>query len=294
MDKEGVLPMQHPLSSKGVFNMDRVWLITGAGRGFGKAFAEEAVKQGDRVIAGMRKILEDPFWKKSEVFPVALDVTDEKQVQEAVRAGVERFGRVDVLVNNAGFGMSGAFEETTDEDLRRLMETDYYGVVRVTRAVLPHMRQQKAGKILNISSQGGLMAFTGSSAYCSAKFAVVGLSLVLRSELEPFGIQVAAVCPGSFRTDFRKPGSMQSPSGNLADYDGTGAHAAQKFLRENPSSQKGDPAKAAAFLYAMVQKPKLPGRILIGEDCCRQVKEDLQAQIQEIETYEKEALQTDY
>lgn len=274
--------------------MDKVWLITGASRGFGRAFAEEAVKRGDQVIAGMRHIPEDPFWKQTAVFPVVLDVTDEGLVQQAVQAGIAHFGRVDVLVNNAGFGMSGAFEETTEKDLRRLMETDYYGVVRVTRAVLPQMRKQGSGKILNISSQGGLMGFTGSSAYCSAKFAVVGLSLVLRSELAPFGIQVAAVCPGSFRTDFRKPGSLQDPSGFLAEYEGTGAHAARNFLKGNTSNQKGDPQKAAVFLYQMVERRELPSRILIGKDCCLQVKKDLRNQLREIESYEEEASQTDF
>jgi NAD(P)-dependent dehydrogenase (short-subunit alcohol dehydrogenase family) len=275
--------------------MNNVWLITGARRGFGRAFAEEAVRHGDYVIAGLRSWdKKDPFFQNDHVLPVSMEVTSQEAVRAAVDKGLETWGRIDVLVNNAGFGMSGAFEETADSDLRNLMETDYYGVVNVIRAVLPHMRQAGKGKILNISSQGGLMGFTGSSAYCSAKFAVVGLSQVLRSELSDFGIEVCAVCPGSFRTDFRDPSSLHEPSLSLAAYEGSRARSAARFLHDNTHNQAGDPAKAAAFVYAMVSRGNLPSRLLIGRDCCRQVKEDLRKQLEEIESYEEMSSQTDF
>ncbi len=275
--------------------MDRVWLITGANRGLGRAFAEEALKQGDQVIAGSRHIQDDDiFYQQKNVFGVQLDVTKPEEVSQAVTDGINHFGHIDILVNNAGFGMSGAFEETSDAELRRLMETDYFGVVAVTREVIPYMRGKHSGIILNVASQGGLMGFTGSSAYCSAKFAVVGLSEVLHTELEPFGIHVASICPGSFRTDFRDASSLQQPVSQLEAYKATGAHEAAKFLKENNHMQAGDPAKAARFLYRILQRENLPSRILIGESCCTQVKTDLQNQLREIESYEADSSQTDY
>lgn len=274
--------------------MKRVWMITGANRGFGRAFAEEAIRQGDRVIAGMRRMEEDPFYQQENVLPVLLDVTKKEQIKQAVDEGIKSFGRIDILINNAGFGMSGAFEETSEEELRRLMETDYFGVVNVTKAVIPYMREQKSGKILNVSSQGGLMGFAGSSAYCSAKFAVVGLSEVLRTELAPFGIKVAVICPGSFKTDFRDSSSMQQPQQSLSAYDGMAAHDAAKFLQENNHKQSGDPVKAAKFLFGIVLRQELPARILIGAACCEQVKQDLKNQIHEIENYEAASSQTDF
>lgn len=274
--------------------MEKVWLITGAGRGLGRAFAEEAVRRGDKVIAGMRRISADKFFQQENVLAAEMDVTSPMQVESAVQAGLKRFGRIDVLVNNAGFGMSGAFEEVTDAELRQLMEADYFGVANVSRAVIPIMRQQKAGKILNVSSQGGLMGFTGSSAYCSAKFAVVGLSLTLRAELAPFGIEVSVVCPGSLRTDFRDARSMQFPQASMAAYQDSAVRSVKDFLVQNNHKQKGDPAKATAFVYEMTERGNLPQRLLIGAKCCEQVKVDLEAQLTEIESYRELASQTDF
>ena len=275
--------------------MDQVWFITGAGRGFGRAFAEEAVKRGDRVIAGLRHLPDgDPFFRQEAVLPLHLDVTDPETIRGAVEEGLAHFGRIDVLINNAGFGLSGAFEETSDSDLRSLFETDYFGVVNVTREVLPVMRGQNSGVILNVASQGGLMGYAGSSAYCAAKFAVVGLSEVLRQELAPFHIEVSAVCPGSFRTDFRKPGSMREPSLKVDAYDGTAVRRAGDFLHANRNNQAGDPKKAAVFLCDMVEKGYLPSRLLIGAKCCADVRDMLKEQLENIASYEAASAQTDF
>lgn len=151
--------------------MSKVWMITGAGRGLGRAFVAEAVKNGDKVIATVRKLnRNDDLMKNENVLPVIMDVTKPDEIRNAVKAGVDKFSRIDILINNAGFGMTGAFEEASDEELRFLMETNYFGVANVIREVLPVMREQKEGMILNISSQAGAMAFLGSTAYCSAKF----------------------------------------------------------------------------------------------------------------------------
>ena len=157
--------------------MSQNWLITGAGRGFGRAFVSAAAESGAEVYAGVRHVPEgDPLFHSPRVHPLIFDVTKPGEVNAAVEKALGEAGHIDVLINNAGFGMSGAFEEMSDEELRGLMEADYYGVVNVTRAILPSMRGRRGGTILNVASQGGLMGFTGSSAYCSAKFAVVGLA----------------------------------------------------------------------------------------------------------------------
>lgn len=174
--------------------MERVWFITGASRGFGRAFTEEAVKRGDKVIATVRRVPHDDIFKHPSVLTVVMDVTKTDEVEKVIKDGMNRFGRIDVLINNAGFGFSGAFEETTDEDLRNLFETDYFGVVNVTRRVIPLMRKAGKGVILNVSSQGGLMGFSGSSAYCAAKFAVVGLSDMVEKGNLPPRILIGAAC----------------------------------------------------------------------------------------------------
>ena len=247
--------------------MERVWFITGASRGFGRAFTEEAVKRGDKVIATVRRVPHDDIFKHPSVLTVVMDVTKTDEVEKAIKDGMDCFGRIDVLINNAGFGFSGAFEETTDEDLRNLFETDYFGVVNVTR---------------------------GSSAYCAAKFAVVGLSDVLRAELGEFGIAVSAVCPGSFRTDFRSKHSFRNPSARLDAYKDSSAHKAAKFLAENTYTQTGNPQKAAQFLLDMVEKGNLPPRILIGAACCRAMKARYEAELKDIASYEAAASKTDF
>lgn len=273
--------------------MNKVWMITGAGRGLGHAFTEEAVKNGDQVIATVRKINEnDDLMKNENVFPVIMDVTKKDEVKAAVQAGIQKFGKVDVLINNAGFGASGAFEEVSDEELRNLMETNFFGVTNVMREVVPIMRKQQSGMILTVSSQAGAMGFLGSSAYCSSKYAVVGLSEALRMELEPLGIQVASILPGSFKTDFRDKSSMQYAKNTMPEYEGTAVHATRKFLEENNHKQEGDPAKAAAFLYSIIESGKLPLRILIGKKCCEDVKGFLSERMAEIDTYIGDSSQT--
>lgn len=275
--------------------MSRVWFITGSNRGLGRAFAREALSRGDAVVAGTRSVdASDAFYDNEDVLAVTLDVTKQEQIDAAVARAVERFGRIDVLVNNAGFGMSGAFEEASDAELRNLFDTDYFGLVNVTKVVLPQMRSQGSGMILNVASQGGLMGFTGSSAYCSAKFAVVGLTMALIPELEPFGIQASVICPGSFRTDFRDPSSMHHPAASLDAYDGSPVHAARDFYAAHMHDQAGDPAKAARFVADVVDSGTLPKRLLVGALCCEQVRDDLAAQIEEIGSYEAASSQTDF
>ena len=271
----------------------KVWMITGAGRGLGRAFVQEAVNKGDSVIAAVRKIPQNDILFQSEnVLPAIMDVTRQDEVKTAVDKGLERFGQIDYLINNAGFGMNGAFEEISDEELRTLFETDYYGVVNVCRAVIPVMRKQGNGRIFNISSQAGIMGFNGGSAYCAAKFAVVGLSESLNNELNQFGIEVCAVAPGAFRTDFRDASSMHFLKSPMSEYDGTPAHNIVDWLKENNHKQIGDPEKAARFLYKIAERETLPQILTIGKDCSDASLKHYKKIIEDLESYYVDSCKT--
>ena len=273
----------------------KVWMITGAGRGLGRAFVKEAVEHGDSVIAAVRKIpQEDPLFQNENVLSVIMDVTRPDEIKAAVEKGIERFGQIDYLINNAGFGMNSAFEEISDEELRTLFETDYFGVVNVCRAVIPIMRKQKRGRIFNISSQAGIMGFNGGSAYCAAKFAVVGLSEALNNELNQFGIEFCAVAPGAFRTDFRDASSMHFLKKPMPEYDGTPAHTMIDWLKENNHKQMGDPEKAAGFLYKTAEKQKLPQILTIGKDCSDASLKHYKKIIEDMESYYDDSCKTSF
>ena len=245
------------------------------------------------MIAAVRKIPQDDLlFQYENVLPVIMDVTKPDEIKVAVENGMERFGHIDYLINNAGFGMNGAFEEISDEELRTLFETDYFGVVNVCRAVIPIMRVQKSGRIFNISSQAGIMGFNGGSAYCAAKFAVVGLSAALNNELNQFGIEVSAVAPGAFRTDFRDASSMHFLNNPMSEYDGTPAHTMIDWLKENNHKQAGDPEKAAAFLYKIAAGESLPQILTIGQDCSDAALTHYKKIVEEIESYYDEACKT--
>ncbi len=263
----------------------KVWLITGANRGLGRCFAEEAARRGDCVVCAMRRIPEDPFYRQPNVLAVPMDVTDQAAVDSGVRAALERFGRIDILINNAGFGMMGAMEEISVDELRVLFDTDYYGIIRVSQAVLPSMRAQRSGMILNVSSQAGLVSGPGNSAYNAVKYAVVGLSQSMRLELAAFGIQVCAVCPGPFRTDFRDGSSMKEPISPMAAYDGTPAHDMIDYLHVNNHKQNGDPARAAAFVCSYADRDDLPGILVLGGPACDSVRDHYAAILKEMDGY---------
>ena len=182
----------------------KIWFITGASSGFGSAFAVHAIAQGHKVVVTARrleKLRELEALAPDRVLALPLDVTVAAEADRAVAAALERFGRLDVVINNAGYGVVGAFEETPDQELRAQMETNFFGAMNVTRAVLPALRAQKSGAIVNISSLGGQMSFAGFSAYSASKFALEGASEALAQEVASFGIKVLIVEPGQFRTD---------------------------------------------------------------------------------------------
>jgi NAD(P)-dependent dehydrogenase (short-subunit alcohol dehydrogenase family) len=245
---------------------ERVWFITGCSAGFGRELAVAALKAGDLVMATARRpeqlaglVAE---WG-DRVRTCALDVTDPSAIDAAVKATLEAFGRIDVAVNNAGNGSVGAVEELTMDELRALMEVMFFGAVAVTKAVVPHLRQQGSGAIVQMSSMGGQVSMPGFGAYCAAKFALEGLSEALAAELAPFGVRVLIVEPGAFRTEFG--GGRMHRSREIEAYRvSTGETRAA--VETMDGSQPGDPAKAAAAILEVLAAENPPLRLALGGD----------------------------
>lgn len=245
----------------------KTWFITGASRGFGALIADLALKQGDAVVATARnpKQITDRFGEHPNLLSVALDVTDEAQAEVAANAGIARFGTIDVLLNNAGFGLMGAVEEASAAEIEAVYRTNVFGLLNVTRAVLPHMRERRSGRVLNISSIGGYRGAAGFGVYSSTKFAVEGLSEALHAELEPLGIHVTVVEPGYFRTDFLDAASLSVSPNVIEDYAATAGRVRNVATGLN-HNQPGDPAKLAKVLIDFAEVPNPPVRLPLGSD----------------------------
>jgi NAD(P)-dependent dehydrogenase (short-subunit alcohol dehydrogenase family) len=255
-------------------NFKRVWLITGAARGIGARIAEAALANGDAVVATSRDAasVQRRFGATEALLPLALDVTDEAQAAQAVEAALARFGRIDVLVNNAGFGLLGAVEEATADEVRRLYETNVFGLLNVTRAVLPAMRQRRSGHVINISSLGGYQSGPGFGVYCSTKFAVEGLTEALHGELAPLGIHATVVEPGYFRTEFLEGNSLTVSPRVLDDYAAS-AGQVREAARKISLNQPGDPLKLAQAMLQLVETPKPPLRLPMGTDALQVIRD---------------------
>lgn len=271
----------------------KVWLITGSSTGFGRSLTEAVVRRGDRVIATARK--PDQLSDLVNQFPeqvkaIQLDVTNSQEVRRAVSSALDAFGRIDVLVNNAGYGAVGAIEEVSDESIRRQFETNVFGALDVMRAVLPTMRQQHSGHILNLSSVGGFVSFRGSGIYCSTKFALEGLSEALAQEVAPLGIKVTIVEPGAFRTDFNGR-SLATPDHLIDDYASTSGELL-KWLQEMDGKQPGDPDKAAEAMVQAVESDNPPLRLALGADAISAISEKLESVKAELDTWKKITLDT--
>jgi NAD(P)-dependent dehydrogenase (short-subunit alcohol dehydrogenase family) len=246
--------------------MSKIWLITGASRGLGRAFTEEALKAGHRVVATARnpeQLVEVASKFGKSVRTVPLDVTNEAQAKRAVDAAIETFGGLDILVNNAGYGNVSPVEDTLLEDFRAQIETNLFGVIIMTKAVLPYFRERATGHVIQISSIGGRVGPTGRAAYAAAKFGVEGFSESLSKEVGPLGVKITIVEPGGFRTDFA--GSSTELRVGRPEYDAT-VGATVRFQRDYDGKQPGDPVKAAAALLHIASLPNPPLRLLLGSD----------------------------
>ncbi|WP_017240184.1 oxidoreductase [Streptomyces sp. SS] len=246
--------------------MSKVWLITGANSGFGRAFTEAAIAAGDVVVAAARRtetLDELVAAHPGRVDAVALDVTDTAAVDRVVAHTVERHGRVDVLVNNAGRTHVGSVEETGDAELRSLFDVHVFGPAALTRAVLPHMRARRSGAIVQLSSVGGQMSMAGFGAYSATKFALEGMSEALAAEVGPLGVKVLIVEPGAFRTGLF--GNHSLSGDGIADYADT-VGATRAYVETGAGTQAGDPAKAAAAVLAALDSDETPLRLALGDD----------------------------
>jgi len=252
----------------------RTWFITGTSRGFGKLIASSALAAGDAVVATARDPDSIPEFLRqhANLLALKLDVTNEAQAREAVRAAVERFGHIDVLVNNAGYGVIGAIEETSAIEVERVFKTNVFGLLNVTRAVLPQMRVQRSGHILNFSSIGGYSSSAGFGIYCATKFAVEGISEAMSAELQPLGIHATVVEPGYFRTTFLSDSSIVSTAARIDAYAGT-VGKARTFAAGADGQQPGDPKRLAEAIIALVDATNPPGRLPLGADTVQRIEQ---------------------
>ncbi|MEM7667451.1 MAG: oxidoreductase [Pseudomonadota bacterium] len=273
----------------------KVWFITGASRGMGLEIAKAALAAGDRVVATGRDAgaVEAALPEGDDVLALALDVIDAGRAEVSVAEAVERFGRVDVLVNNAGYGQLGVFEEIEAETIMRQFDTNVHGLMHVTRAVLPVMRAQKDGHVFNISSAGGALGFDIAGIYCATKFAVEGFSECLALEVKPFGIGVTIVQPGFFRTDFLDDSSIRYGDTRIADYAEYG-DATKGFYGSQNQVQAGDPAKLGAALVRISREAEPPLRLAMGSDAVQFLGHAYEARQAELAKWAELSSSTDF
>jgi NAD(P)-dependent dehydrogenase (short-subunit alcohol dehydrogenase family) len=276
-------------------SIQRVWFITGASTGFGRLLAEEVLKSGGKVVATARKLekvadLEKQYPQTAKA--LALDVTDAGQVNSAATQAFAQFGQIDVLVNNAGYGVAGAIEEVSEDEFMPMFETNVFGLLKVTQAFLPYLRKQRSGHILNISSIGGLIGGQGIGMYNASKFAVEGLSEALAAELAPLGIRVTVIEPGPFRTDFLGRSGVIAKT-KIADYDKTAANM-RKYFAENDGKQPGDPVRAVQAMIQVVESPNPPLHLLLGRSALQRFRGKLDSWQKEIAEWEQVTAGADF
>jgi NAD(P)-dependent dehydrogenase (short-subunit alcohol dehydrogenase family) len=273
--------------------MSKVWFITGSSRGLGRSLAEAVLESGARLVATARKPeqlrdLQERYPERVRTLP--LDVTDPEAARQAIAAAVDAFGRIDVLVNNAGYGNMGSIEDTPEEDFRAQVETNLFGVVNVTRAALPQLRKQRSGHVLQISSIGGRIGSPGIGAYQTAKWGVEGFSEVLAKEVGPLGVKVTIIEPGGFRTDWA--GDSMRVFENHPDY--TSVNELTRFVRDSSGLQKGDPVRAAQIMLQIAAMDSPPLRLLLGADAVNYAEQADLARMASDRQWRELSLSADY
>lgn len=274
---------------------DKVWFITGSSTGFGRELAEEALQQGYKVVATARKpeVLNDLVEKYPETArAVKLDITKPKEVKAAVDQAIKEFGRVDFVVNNAGYGSMGAFEEFTDEQIRRQFDTNFFGAIYVVQAFAPILRKQKSGHIFNFSSVGGFVSFPSAGVYCASKFALEAASEALAGELGPHGIKVTIVEPGAFRTEFNAAALDVGKNLQPEVYETTTQFLG--WLKENDGRQPGDPRKAVKAIITVAESAQPPLRLPLGEDAISAIEDKLERVKQDIAPWRELGVKTTF
>jgi NAD(P)-dependent dehydrogenase (short-subunit alcohol dehydrogenase family) len=271
----------------------KTWLITGSGNGLGRNIAEAALKAGDNVVAGARRTEElAPLVAQygERVKPVTLEVRDEAAAKAAVQLAVDTFGRLDVLVNNAGYGQFAPFEQMSAEDFQAVVDTCFYGVVYTTRAAIPVMRTQNSGHIFQVSSVGGRMAIAGNTPYHAAKWAVGGFSDALAMEVAPFGVKVCTLEPGGIRTNWARRAGQNAPD-LLPEYEAS-VGSILKLLRSLEGRSEGDPRKIADVIVQLANSDEAPLRLILGIDAEKRVHHAEAARASEAEKWRHLTLST--
>ncbi|WP_028401449.1 oxidoreductase [Ectobacillus panaciterrae] len=274
----------------------KIWFVTGASKGLGLTLVKQLLKNGNRVAATSRtvndltKAVNDDT---KQFLPLAVDLTNEASVQQAIEQTIETFGKIDVVVNNAGYGLGGSFEELTDQEIRQNFDVNVFGTLNVIRKVMPYLRKQKSGHIFNIASVSGYMGNGGFGSYSATKFAVVGLSEALAEEARPFGIKVTMVAPGFFRTNFLSSGSVMYGKNEIADYK---AVREMKYFLDNvmDGKQAGNPEKAALAMIRTASEANPPVHLLLGPDAYKMVSEKLVALQKEFDEWKEITCSTDF
>jgi NAD(P)-dependent dehydrogenase (short-subunit alcohol dehydrogenase family) len=276
-------------------NTQKVWLITGAARGLGFEITKEVLAAGDKVVATVRSNAEKlaAELNNKNLHIVTLDVVNEAQTKEAVVEAIATFGKIDVLLNNAGFGLLSGVEEGSDEQVRKMFDTNVFGALNMIRSVAPHLRRQRSGHIINISSIGGLVASVGWGLYSSTKFAVEGFTEALHKELKPLGIHVTVIEPGYFRTNFLDGSSLNRSENIIDDYADT-VGKTRLLATEINYKQPGDPQKLALALIKLVASENPPMRLPMGQDTLWAYQSKTEAFQKEIEEWHDTIVSTDH
>lgn len=268
---------------------EKVWLVTGGNKGIGAAIVKEALSNGNKVVATSRSIeaAEKNLGGHENLFIVKMDITDNAQIRAGIDAAIEKFGTIDVLVNNAGYGLLGIFEEMSEESIRKQLDTNVIGTMEVTRAVLPTMRKQGSGLVVSISSTSGIKSVPGGSVYSASKFAIEGWMEGMKYDLKSFGVDFMILEPGAYRTDFaNEQASMKLPDMDIAAYKEIRDGYEAKFKEMN-GNQGGDPSKLAKGLYKVASSEEIPTRLLISKPAIEQIETYYKNRFAEFEKYKE-------
>jgi NAD(P)-dependent dehydrogenase (short-subunit alcohol dehydrogenase family) len=271
----------------------KVWFITGISRGFGRSLADALIARGDIVVGTTRTGTAEIARGKGRLDILALEVTDAQAVRKTIAAAFQLHGRIDVIVNNAGYGLLSSVEEATDEEIEHVFAVNFHGTRRVIQAALPRLRAQRSGHIINITSMAAVAPNPGSGYYSAAKMAVEGMSQALAREVAPLGIRVTLVEPSAFRTDFLSEHSIRRSDNSLQDYAGT-AGAARERLAAMAGKQPGDPARAAAAIIQVADSPKPPLHLVLGSDAYHRTRQMLDAFSADVEAWKAASIGADY
>ncbi len=271
----------------------KVWFVTGASKGFGLALVKLLLSSGHKVAATSRNIadLEKVVGVQQDLLPLQVDIANDESVKSAVRLTIEKFGRLDVVVNNAGYSLFGSMEEVSEQEFRQSLDVNVVGPVNVIRAVMPHLRKQRSGHVINISSLAGYKGYGNAASYCTAKFAIVGLSESLAEEAKAFGVKVTVVAPGYFRTNFLDKGSLVVAKNRIPEYNIDQMVAAMKQMDGN---QPGDPDKLVTALVRITEETNPPVHLLMGPDAYQTVVEKRKIDDVEMEAWKSTSISTNF